>query len=129
MKTCDLISEHRKVTVGFNVDVNMTEEFIALYKRDPIKERKKLLQDSLYELLNWYNYKGSLSGKIKLNDDSKDCYHYHFGYPNYTISLNGNYYTSDWFVLFKLSFDYDRDLFVFEPYDYDHHNRRGSWNT
>jgi len=128
MITSDLVCEHRNRTTGFKVDLKMTDGFIQKFKNDKVTERTTLIRNSLKDLLDWYNYKGSLTGKIKLNDNSTDCYHYHVGYPYYSTSLNGNYSTSDWFILFKLSFDYDRDMFIFKPYDYDHHNRRGNWN-
>lgn len=128
MKTSDLICEHRGRTIGYKVDIELTEDFIALYKNDEVEERKRLVNKALHDLFGWYNYKNVLEGKIKINNNSSDCFHYHFGYPSYMISPNGNYSTSDWFILFKLKFDYDRDMFIILPYDYDHHNRRGNWN-
>ena len=128
MKIRDLLDEHRNVTLDYKVDVKMSPYFINKYKADAVPNRAKMVKNALYELLNWYNYNGTLLGKIKINDNSEDCYHYHFGFPVYHQSSNHRYSTSDWFILFKLQFNYERGLFELEAYDYDNHNRCGNWN-
>ena len=128
MKIRELLDEHRNVTLDYKVDVIMTTHFINKYKHEPVPKRSEKIKEALYDLLDWYNYKGNILGKIKINYNSTDCYHYHIGFPAYFMSANHRYSTYDWFILFKLQFNYERDLYEINVYDYDNHDRRGDWN-
>lgn len=128
MKIRDIFVEHRDQTIGYDVDIKMSDYFLGKYKNDSIPNRKELIKNALNDLLSWYNHKGSLHGKIKPNNDSDKNYHYHIGYPYYVVGANSRYSTSDWFVLYTLYFDVERNLYIIDVYDYDHHNRRKDWN-
>lgn len=129
MKICDLIPEHQNKTVGYKVDVLLTEELKAKYRNDKSKSRKALIRKAMDDLLAWYNRNlGDIQGKLKINNGSSYKYHYHVGFPTFVDGSNHLYSTSDWFVLYRLEYNNSRGMYTITIYDYDNHNRKKDWN-
>jgi hypothetical protein len=126
VKIEDLQTESRSLTKGDQVILELDPLMKNKYKSEKITSLKTKITEAVEELLEYYNKGKSLKGKLKRNNSGTNKYHYHIGYPFYTRSANGDYQTSDWFILFELVQNSD-STYKLVIYDYDNHMRDGVW--